>query len=68
MKRSPEMNNFVETMSREMFGRGLNDSIYNQVCVSCGKPVIEFDDALSRKEFTMSGLCQVCQNEVFGSD
>ena len=68
MKRSPEMNDFVEAMSKEMFGRGLNSSIYNEVCVSCGEPAFEFDDALSRKEFTMSGLCQVCQNEVFGSD
>lgn len=32
----------------------------------CGKPVKGFDDALSRAEFRISGLCQRCQDEVFG--
>lgn len=37
------------------------------LCASCGcNPSIQgFEDALSRKEFEISGLCQKCQNEVF---
>jgi hypothetical protein len=26
----------------------------------------EFRDELSRKEFEISGLCQLCQDEIFG--
>ena len=38
------------------------------VCVMCGKEVTEdsFRDDLSKKEFTISGLCQSCQDEIFG--
>lgn len=33
----------------------------------CGSPVREFRDALSEREFQISGLCQDCQDSVFGS-
>lgn len=32
----------------------------------CGQPVGEFRDALSEKEYRVSGLCQKCQDEIFG--
>ena len=66
MKRSPEMSVFIEEMSNKMFGRGLDSSINTNTCVSCGKTAIEFKDALSAKEYTNSGLCQICQNEIWG--
>ena len=34
-------------------------------CASCGQPPGDFRDALSEREFTITGLCQVCQDEVF---
>jgi len=39
------------------------------VCPMCGDSVDirEFSDALSYKEFKISGLCQKCQNETFGA-
>jgi len=39
------------------------------ICPWCGKevdPRTEFRDPLSVKEFTISGLCQKCQDSVFG--
>ena len=38
------------------------------MCPTCGTPICkdEFRDALSRKEFEISGMCMACQNEVFG--
>ena len=44
------------------------DHIECGFCPSCSKPIVmaEFRDALSKKEFSMSGLCQACQDEVFG--
>lgn len=37
-------------------------------CPFCGKTVEidEFRDNVSYKEFTISGLCQKCQDEFFG--
>jgi hypothetical protein len=28
----------------------------------------DFRDALSKREYQISGLCQKCQDEMFGSD
>jgi hypothetical protein len=47
------------------------DTIRQGVCVAppvgCGRENIEgeFRNDLSRKEYTISGLCQKCQDEVF---
>lgn len=35
------------------------------LCPTCGKTIGEFKDALSKKEFTISGMCQLCQDGVF---
>lgn len=35
-------------------------------CPTCGKPVGKFKDELSKKEFGISGMCQACQDSVFG--
>lgn len=37
-------------------------------CPFCGErvDVAHFRDSLSKKEFTISGLCQACQDDVFG--
>jgi len=34
-------------------------------CVSCGGDASEFKDDISAKEYTISGLCQECQDEAF---
>lgn len=40
------------------------------LCPFCKKEVKmeDFRNALSRQEFTISGLCQLCQDEFFGKD
>lgn len=52
---------------KEMFGVDRTESITNDVCVFCSQPATEFRDELSRKEFSISGICQKCQDKVFGS-
>ncbi len=46
------------------------DAITLGFCVlppfGCGLPVEGFKDPLSRKEFGISGMCQNCQDEIFG--
>ncbi len=47
-------------------------SIETDVCIGppfgCGREATEFRDAISKKEFTISGLCQYCQDLVFGEE
>lgn len=40
--------------------------IRSSICPTCMGPAGEFRDSLSRKEFEISGMCQKCQDGVFG--
>lgn len=45
------------------------DAKQQGLCPFCHKkidPETEFEDELSKKEYKISGLCQQCQNKVFG--
>lgn len=35
-------------------------------CATCDTPNIDFKDDLSKKEYKISGMCQNCQDRVFG--
>ena len=41
-----------------------------QICPFCGHEInmAQFRDVISVKEFHISGLCQRCQDEVFGEN
>ena len=63
-KKSPAIDNVIQTTFK--FDRVA--SIRGNTCVFCQKtidPETEFKDALSRKEFTISGICYGCQQKVF---
>lgn len=64
--KSPEM----EDVFIRLFGYDRRKSIGQDKCVpspiGCGGPATEFRDDISRREFTISGLCQKCQDKVFG--
>lgn len=49
----------------EVIGIDVNKSITEKICPICKKPAHEFRDELSKKEHEISGLCQLCQDEVF---
>lgn len=63
-KKAPELEKFLEGLA------GRSSSIAEDKCVKepfgCGGPATEFRDQLSKKEYTISGLCQSCQDKVFG--
>jgi hypothetical protein len=46
------------------------ENIRLQHCVEppfgCGKPANEFKDEVSEHEYRISGLCQTCQDDIFG--
>jgi len=37
-------------------------------CPTCRGEIGEFKDELSRREFSISGMCQACQDSVFNAD
>ena len=41
-------------------------AITTNTCVFCKDPDLNFRDQLSEKEYTISGICQKCQDDVFG--
>lgn len=67
MAKSAAMERRLNEFAKQMFGRERSD----RQCVSCGtediKPT-DFRDALSRKEFGISRMCQGCQDSVFGGE
>lgn len=59
-QKAPALTDFLE----QTFGR--SSAITSDTCVSCGQDATDFRDALSEKEYTISGLCQSCQDSIFG--
>jgi hypothetical protein len=65
------MNNGLDTFKEEMafslFGRSPSVCKAGGQCVKCGEFNLEFSDEVSRKEYGISGLCQPCQDSIFGA-
>lgn len=55
----------LNDLSDSLYGRSTTESIGSDVCVRCGKPATAFRDEISKREFSISGLCQECQDFVF---
>ena len=67
MSKSPEMQQCLDNFAQKMFGRTSKD----KVCITCGSSAItrqDFRNTLSLREYTISGMCQKCQDSVFGKD
>src|SRR3990167_7232007 len=64
--KSSEVNDFINKLS----GDNREEQINQERCVKpptgCGKAVLGFRDRISQKEYTISGLCQGCQDRIFG--
>ena len=61
-----ELDRAKEDMAMRLFGRSRVLAIAGKGCVKCGEAAVTFKDELSKKEFGISGLCQVCQDGIFG--
>ena len=64
--KSPEMTSFVDYLSETIFGKSVSQSHNERTCVTCKSPAVSFRDHLSSKEYSISGICQVCQDKIFG--
>ena len=59
----------IDAMLSSVFGVDRVKTITEGYCVSCGNEGIvaaSFRDDLSKKEYAISGMCQSCQDDVFG--
>lgn len=67
-EKHPQIESFLTTV----FGNDRRQSISNNVCVpppiGCGGPANSFRNEKSQREFAISGLCQKCQDSIFGVD
>jgi len=66
MSKSPEMQAFLDQVTELTFGRKRSQCLTTRSCVFCGRPAEHFRDAISEKEFGISGICSQCQDETFG--
>jgi len=44
------------------------EKIKSSVCVTCNGTIVKFRNEISKKEYTLSGMCQVCQDDFFESN
>ena len=64
-RKNPAIDVFLD----EMFGFLRVGDIEKDRCVTCGKnPVVDFPTELYKKEFSISGMCPTCQDNVFSSE
>ncbi len=60
----------IESLLSTLTSEHRPTTIAGNKCISapigCGSDALEFRDAISQKEYTISGMCQKCQDEFFG--
>ena len=61
-----EIDALIDSMLPTKAGR--RGSILANRCASCSNVVMGFRDPLSAKEYRISGMCQRCQDNMFGGD
>ena len=62
--KSPEMIEAIEAVFP-----GTKDAVANNKCPCCKNSIDmnrDFRDALSRREYLISGMCQNCQDSIWG--
>ena len=64
--KSPKMEHNLNELAKVMFGRSRATAKIEHTCVVCGKEANTFRDAISAREYTLSMMCQVCQDKTFG--
>jgi hypothetical protein len=60
-------NRRVASRPQDLFSPGRREAIADDKCSGCGCPALQFRAELHILEYTISGLCQVCQDDVFGT-
>ena len=56
----------IDKVLTQMMGKNRLDTVRENLCMTCDGYATEFKDEISKKEYTISGMCQTCQDRVFG--
>ncbi len=56
----------IDALLSALAGKDRATTIRVGKCMTCNRNVQGFRDSLSRKEYSISGMCQSCQDSVFG--
>lgn len=66
-KKSKDVEDAIDHLFMQITGHPKNrrETIITNECMACGNEASKFRDNLSQKEYTISGLCQVCQDGMF---
>lgn len=67
-KPNSTMRKFLDAVTKEAFGKTFTEAKRMKECVTCDASNLSFTDDLSIKEYGISGMCQSCQNKVFGGE
>jgi hypothetical protein len=63
--KSPEMTSVMKSLSPNPQAWENKDA-NKATCALCGEEATEFDNEISKREYGISRMCQVCQDKVFG--
>lgn len=63
-EKSPEVERILEEIS-SIIGTPRSVAFGNKTCVLCSGEASTFKDAISEKEYSLSGMCQKCQDGFF---
>tara|TARA_R110000796_G_scaffold9573_7_gene32609 strand:+ start:432 stop:662 length:231 start_codon:yes stop_codon:yes gene_type:complete len=56
----------IEAMLSKITGVSRVGAVAEASCATCSGEATSFRDAVSRKEYTISAMCQTCQDDFFG--
>ena len=56
----------MEASLENLFGKNRVKTINENRCMCCNGSAKDFRDALSMKEYSISGMCQKCQDKIWG--
>jgi len=56
----------IELFIANAMGKSRITTIENGLCMTCDGKAEEFRNDIDRKEYAISGMCQACQDRVFG--
>lgn len=59
--KAPELDKLLS----EILGVDRKAAIQSDKCAVCGRDAMAFKDELSKKEYSISGMCQKCQDEIW---
>ncbi len=57
---------FKDRMSKSFQGMTKAEAIEKRLCVTCKGKATIFCDRLSEREYRITGMCQECQDAIFG--